>query len=138
MREHTFSPDQAGTEKLVQALRDNGAKLDAVFWAKVSELGEWRLYISSPDFETAPRKQTLRRIQNILKTNKDMRISLFDIELRSNQSRDIYELAQFLTPMFAGNVGDTKIEDVQVDGKILESARILFFDKDKILGDHIK
>jgi hypothetical protein len=73
------SVNLAGGWRLIDALEGRGFKVDAAFWAKLSDEEKWNLYIASPYVDQHGPGEAYRRIHAILRDAPEWGIDAFTV-----------------------------------------------------------
>jgi len=124
-------------ELIVEALTQEGVCIDGAVFSRVADLNQWRLYLSSSDTGEKGKRFLLDKIREIIRRNPGTSLSIFDIELKSNQGKHMFELARFITsgPVRSGpRVVGLRLRKVQIDGILLDDVNIMYLDTEKMLS----
>jgi hypothetical protein len=92
------SVNLAGGGRLIDALEGRGFKIDAAFWAKLSDEGKWVLYLSSPEVDKRGLGECYRLIHAVLRDASEWGIDPFSVTVFSEGNPMAKAAAELVKP----------------------------------------
>jgi hypothetical protein len=95
------SVNLAGGGRLIDALEGRGFRVDAAFWAKLSDEGKWVLYLASPYVDQHGPGAAYRLIHSILRDAPEWGIDAFTVTVFGTGNSMAEAAAELVRPKVA-------------------------------------
>jgi hypothetical protein len=108
--------------KVIEKLREGGFDVTAAWWMKVSEEGEWFLYIASKQVDELGIANAYRQAHSVIRALGQLWVDRFEVKLIGPENpitQDVLAILNRFPGRLTTRYGGKKLGNVSIDGAYL-------------------